>query len=43
MEISDWISTFMALIATASAIITYVVYRTSTDPEVIVYVDTDKK
>lgn len=43
MGISDWISVFMALIATASAMITYVVYRTSTDPEVIVYVDTDKK
>lgn len=43
MGISDWISIFMALIATASAIITFVVYRTSTNPEVIVYVDTDKK
>lgn len=38
-----WISVFIALIASASAIITYAVYRTSTDPEVIVYADTDKK
>lgn len=43
IELSNWISVFMALIATASTIITYAVYRSSTDPEVIVYVDTDKK
>jgi len=39
---SEWISIFMALIATASSIITYAVYRSSSDPEVIVYADTDK-
>ncbi|MGO2996937.1 MAG: hypothetical protein ACTIDV_02810 [Moraxellaceae bacterium] len=39
----NWVSLFMALIATASAMITYAVYRSSTDPEVIVYADTDKK
>lgn len=39
----NWVSVFMALIATASAMITYAVYRSSTDPEVIVYADTDKK
>lgn len=38
-----WISVFMALIAAASAAITYAVYRSSIDPEVIVYADTDKK
>ena len=43
MEAGDWISMFMALIATASAVITYVVYRASTDPEVIVYADIDKR
>ncbi|MGY3910004.1 hypothetical protein ACW5XW_01170 [Aeromonas piscicola] len=42
IDMSDWISVFMALIATASAIITYAVYRSSTDPEVIIYADTDK-
>ncbi len=43
MEAGDWISLFMALIATASATITYVVYRSATDPEVIVYADVDRK
>jgi len=43
MSSLDWISVFMAAIATASAAITYAVYRSSTDPEVIVYADTDKK
>ncbi|MBF2719065.1 hypothetical protein IP510_04100 [Psychrobacter sp. NG254] len=43
IEWVNWISVFMALIATASTIITYAVYRSSTDPEVIVYADTDKK
>lgn len=43
MNPSDWISIFMAAIATASAAITYSVYRSSTDPEVIAYIDTDKK
>ncbi|MBI0425935.1 hypothetical protein [Psychrobacter sp. NG27] len=43
IEWVNWISVFMALIATASTIITYAVYRSSTDPEVIVYADTDNK
>ena len=43
IDLANWISVFIALIATASAAITYAVYRSSTDPEVIVYVDTDKK
>lgn len=43
IEWAIWISVFMALIAAASAVITYAVYRSSTDPEVIVYADTDKK
>lgn len=42
-SITEWISIFMAAIATASAIITHAVYRSSTDPEIIVYADTDKK
>ncbi len=43
MDAGDWISVFMASIASASAAITYVVYRSATDPEVIVYADTDRK
>ena len=43
MEAGDWISLLMALIASASAAVTYVVYRSATDPEVIVYADTDPK
>ncbi len=43
MEFVDWVSVFMALIATASATVTYLVYRSATDPDVIVYADTDKK
>lgn len=43
MDTGDWISLFMALIAAASATITYVVYRSATDPEVIVYADVDRK
>ena len=43
IEWVNWVSVFMALIAMASTIITYAVYRSSTDPEVIVYADTDKK
>lgn len=39
IDLANWISVFIALIATASAAITYAVYRSSTDPEVIVYVD----
>ena len=33
----------MAIIASASSVITYVVYRSATDPEVIIYADSDKK
>lgn len=43
MDAGDLISVFMALIASASAAITYVVYRSATDPEVIVYADGDRK
>lgn len=43
MGVSEWISLFMALIATGSAVITYVVYRSATDPEVIVYADVDRR
>ena len=39
----DWVSVFMALIASTSAAITYVVYRSVTDPEAIVYADADPK
>lgn len=41
MLTGDWISIFMALIATASAIVTFAVFRSSTDPMVIVYADPD--
>ncbi|MBB3063717.1 hypothetical protein [Microbulbifer rhizosphaerae] len=43
MDSGDWISLLMVLIASASAAITYAVYRSSTDPEVIVYADVDRK
>jgi len=43
MEYANWISVFMALVATASAIVTYSVFRSSTDPVVIVYADPDLK
>ena len=43
MEAGDWISLLMVLIASASAAVTYIVYRSATDPEVIVYADTDRK
>lgn len=43
MGVGDWISIFMALIATASAIVTYSVFRASTDPLIIVYADPDLK
>ena len=42
MSAGDWISLLMALIASASATITYVVYRTAIDPEIIVYADVDR-
>lgn len=41
MLTGDWISIFMALIAVASAIVTFAVFRSSTDPLVIVYADPD--
>lgn len=41
MPISDWISIFMALIATTSTVVTYIVYRSSTDPLIIVYANPD--
>lgn len=43
MDIGNWISVFMALIATASIVVTYAVFRSSTDPVVIVYADPDLK
>jgi hypothetical protein len=43
MDVGNWISVFMALIASTSAAITYVVYRSVTDPEVIIYADIDLK
>lgn len=41
MLTGDWISTFMALIAAGSAMVTFAVYRSSTDPLIIVYADPD--
>ena len=43
MEAGYWISILMAFVATASAIVTYAVFRSSTDPLVIVYADPDLK
>ncbi len=43
MGVADWISIFMALIATASVIVTYSVFRSSTDPLIIVYAEPDLK
>jgi hypothetical protein len=43
MDIGNWISVFMALIATASIVVTYAVFRSSTDPVIIVYADPDIK
>ena len=42
MGIGNWISVLMALIAVSSTAITYLVYRSATDPNVIVYADADK-
>jgi hypothetical protein len=41
MDLASWISIFMALIAVATAIVTYAVYRSATDPTVIVYAQPD--
>jgi len=43
MDAGDWISIFMAFIASLSAAMTYIVYRSATDPEVIIYADVDRK
>lgn len=43
MDAGDWISFFMALIACASTAITYVVYRSATDPEIIIFAEADEK
>lgn len=41
MDLANWISIFMALIAVATAIVTYAVFRSATDPTVIVYAQPD--
>ncbi len=41
MDLASWISIFMALIAVATAIVTYAVFRSATDPTVIVYAQPD--
>jgi hypothetical protein len=43
VDIAAWISIFMALIAVATAIVTYAVFRSATDPVVIVYAQPDLK
>ena len=40
---SFWVSFFMALIAISSVLISYTIYRSSTDPEVILYSQPDVK
>lgn len=41
MDLSGWISILMALIAVATAVVTYAVFRSATDPTVIVYAQPD--
>lgn len=41
-DVRDWVSVFMAFIAAASAITTFLVYRTAVDPNVIVYASLDE-
>lgn len=41
MDLAGWISIFMALIAVATAVVTYAVFRSATDPAVIVYAQPD--
>lgn len=41
MDFAGWISIFMALIAVATAIVTYAVFRSATDAVVIVYAQPD--
>jgi hypothetical protein len=43
MGLIDLISVLMMLIAIASTVVSFSVYRASTDPEVIVYVEEDRK
>ena len=38
-----WVSIFMAIIAISSVLISYIVYRSSNAPNVIVYADDDKR
>ncbi|MFJ7140663.1 hypothetical protein [Pseudomonas protegens] len=41
MGIAEWVSIFMAVIAVATAMVTYAVFRSATDPVVIVYAQPD--
>lgn len=41
MGVAEWVSIFMAVIAVATAIVTYAVFRSATDPIVIVYAQPD--
>ncbi|MDZ5604561.1 hypothetical protein SJI00_17455 [Pseudomonas sp. RP23018S] len=41
MGVAEWISIFMAVIAVATAMVTYAVFRSATDPVVIVYAQPD--
>ncbi|VVO43243.1 hypothetical protein [Pseudomonas fluorescens] len=41
MDLANWISIFMALISVATAIVTYAVFRSATDPTVIIYAQPD--
>lgn len=41
MDIGNWISILLAVVATASAIVAYSVYRSATDPLIIVYPEVD--
>jgi hypothetical protein len=38
-----WVSIFMAIVAISSLLVTYIVYRASNAPNVIVYADDDKR
>jgi hypothetical protein len=41
MGVAEWVSIFMAVIAVATAVVTYAVFRSATDPVVIVYAEPD--
>ncbi|GBL03319.1 hypothetical protein [Glaciecola sp. KUL10] len=43
MELNDYVSFIVILIAIASVLITNTVYRSNSDPDVIVYADLDLK